>query len=70
METYGQGTHSTEYQNGYWYIGRKYTKCPPKFWPNLSAQAQKFGILEKLGVRSPWFDMNETLSFANQIGAS
>ena len=33
-------------------------KCPQKFWPNLSAQAQKFGIFEKklsLVVRSPWF---------------
>ena len=36
----------------------KYSKCPKYFLPNLSAQAQMFGIFYKkkasLGVRSPW----------------
>ena len=38
-------------------FGRKQPKCPPKFQPNLSAQAQKFRIFEKklsLDVRCPW----------------
>ena len=30
-------------------IGRKYPKCPKIHLPNLSAQAQKFGILMKKG---------------------
>ena len=35
-----------------------YPKCLIKFWPNFSAQAQKFWFFEKklsLDVRSPWF---------------
>ena len=38
-------------------FGWKQPKCPPKFQPNLSAQAQKFRIFEKklsLGVHCPW----------------
>ena len=38
-------------------FGWKQPKCPPKFQPNLSAQAQKFRIFEKklsLDVRCPW----------------
>ena len=37
-------------------LGQKYKKCPRIYLPNLSAQAQKFGIFEKknsMGVRSP-----------------
>ena len=51
MGKHGQGTHSIKMGE----IGRKYPKCLKIFWPNLFAQAQKFGVFEKtsLGVRSP-----------------
>ena len=49
-EKHGQGTQSTK-------IGADNCLKIPQMPQNLSAQAQKFGILKKkasLGVRSPW----------------
>ena len=46
------------YQNGWWWIGGKYPKCPRIYLPKLSAQAQNFSewwIKASLGVRSPCF---------------
>ena len=44
-QNYGQGTHRAKI--GTLVYGRKYRKSPYIFWPNLSAQAQTFGIFEK-----------------------
>ena len=55
MDNYVQETHSTK-------ISWKYPKCPKIYLPNLSAQAQKFGISMKkasLGVHSPWLHMKD-----------
>jgi hypothetical protein len=40
---------NSQYQNGCWWIGSKYAKCPKTYLPKLSVQAQKFGILIKKG---------------------
>ena len=41
------------------YFSQKYPKCSKIYQPNLSAQAQKFGIsMKKLGVRSPCIRWN------------